>query len=40
MADEMLLSGQRVLPRRATEEGFKFAYPQLDQALKHALCVK
>jgi uncharacterized protein len=37
MADEMLLSGQRVLPRRATEEGFAFAYPELDAALTHAI---
>lgn len=40
MANEMLLSGQRVLPKRATEEGFEFAYPQLDAALKHAVRVK
>ncbi|HXH39313.1 MAG TPA: TIGR01777 family oxidoreductase [Thermoanaerobaculia bacterium] len=37
MADEMLLSGQRVLPRRATEEGFQFGYPELDAALAHAV---
>jgi uncharacterized protein (TIGR01777 family) len=37
MADEMLLGGQRVLPKRATEEGFEFAYPELDAALKHAI---
>jgi len=37
MADEMLLSGQRVLPKRATEEGFAFAYPELDPALAHAI---
>jgi NAD dependent epimerase/dehydratase family enzyme len=36
----MLLSGQQVLPRRATEQGFEFAYPDLDAALKHALCVE
>jgi uncharacterized protein (TIGR01777 family) len=40
MANEMLLSGQRVLPKRATEEGFEFAYPQLDEALNHALGLK
>jgi uncharacterized protein (TIGR01777 family) len=40
MANEMLLSGQRVLPKRAAEEGFEFAHPQLDAALKHALCVE
>jgi hypothetical protein len=37
MANEMLLSGARVLPQRATEEGFEFAYPQLDKALEHAI---
>jgi uncharacterized protein (TIGR01777 family) len=40
MANEMLLSGARVLPKRATEEGFEFAYPQLDEALKHAISLK
>jgi uncharacterized protein (TIGR01777 family) len=37
MADEILLGGQRVPPARATAEGFTFAYPQLDAALKDAL---
>jgi uncharacterized protein (TIGR01777 family) len=37
MADEMLLSGQRVIPKRAIEQGFKFAYPELEGALAHAL---
>jgi uncharacterized protein (TIGR01777 family) len=37
MANEMLLSGQRVLPKRATAEGFQFAYPELDAALAHAI---
>lgn len=40
MAGEMLLGGQRVLPNRAIAEGFAFAYPKLDEALRHALCVK
>ena len=40
MANEMLLSGQRVLPKRAAEEGFEFTYPELEGALRHALCVK
>jgi len=35
--DEILLGGQRVLPARASAEGFTFAYPQLDAALKNAL---
>jgi len=37
MADEMLLGGQRVLPKHATDEGFEFAYPELEAALKHAV---
>jgi uncharacterized protein (TIGR01777 family) len=37
MANEMLLGGQRVMPKRAIEEGFAFAYPELDGALAHAL---
>ena len=37
MADEMLLGGQRVFPKRAAEEGFEFAYPELEAALKHAI---
>ena len=37
MANEMLLGGQRVLPKRAQEEGFDFSYPELDAALKHAV---
>ncbi len=37
MADEMLLGGQRVVPARATKEGFAFSYPTLEVSLKHAL---
>jgi uncharacterized protein len=37
MANEMLLAGQRVLPKRAQDEGFEFAYPDLEAALNHAL---
>lgn len=37
MADEMLLSGQRVLPSRATAEGFVFRRPSIDDALAHAV---
>ncbi len=32
-ADELLLSGQRVLPKAAADSGFRFAYPDIDQAL-------
>jgi len=40
MANEMLLTGARVLPKRAQEEGFEFAHPQLDEALKQAIGLK
>ncbi len=33
MADEMLLSGQRVLPVRLAAAGFKFKHPDLEKAL-------
>ena len=33
MADEMLLSGQRVLPKRLLAAGFKFKYLDLEKAL-------
>jgi len=36
MADEVLLGGQRALPRRAQSEGFRFAHPGLESALRHA----
>lgn len=37
MADETLLSGQRVVPARATREGFVFQYPSLEASLRHAI---
>jgi uncharacterized protein (TIGR01777 family) len=37
MADEMLLSGSRVLPRALQAAGFTFQYPELDPALQHVL---
>ena len=33
MADEVLLAGQRVLPRRAEREGFRFSSPELAPVL-------
>lgn len=33
MADEMILAGQRVLPRRLMEAGFEFEHPRLRDAL-------
>lgn len=34
MAEELLLSGQRVVPAKLTQSGFEFKYPQLDDALR------
>jgi uncharacterized protein (TIGR01777 family) len=34
MADAMILAGQRVLPAKATRNGFEFRYPDLDSALR------
>ena len=37
MADEALLGGQRVVPRRAIAEGFQFVYPTVESALRHVI---
>jgi hypothetical protein len=37
MAEEVLLGGQRVMPRRAEAEGFAFVRPRLDEALGYEL---
>lgn len=29
--------GQRAVPRRAQTEGFAFAYPAIEESLRHAL---
>jgi len=34
MADALILSGQRVLPAKATRGGFQFRYPDLESALQ------
>ncbi len=34
MSDALILNGQRVLPARATTNGFEFRYPDLDSALR------
>ena len=33
MADGLLLSGQRAVPAKATQGGFTFKYPRVDDAL-------
>ncbi|MBW3672364.1 MAG: DUF1731 domain-containing protein, partial [Acidobacteria bacterium] len=37
MTDEMLLASQRVVPKRALEEGFKFEYPDIHRSMETAL---
>jgi uncharacterized protein (TIGR01777 family) len=37
MADEMLVGGQRVIPRQLLEHGYRFARPDLEPALRHLL---
>lgn len=37
MAEELILSGQRVLPHRLQQAGFSFQYPELDSALSEIL---
>ena len=37
MADEIILQGQRVVPKKLLESGFSFNYPQLDDALRNLL---
>jgi len=37
MADLMLVAGQRVVPKRAADQGFSFRYPEIDAALQAAV---
>ena len=37
MGEALLLAGQRVVPKRLEETGYRFAYPDLEGALRHAL---
>jgi len=39
MADELLLRGTRVVPKKLEDLGFKFTYPDLSEALKELLKV-
>ena len=34
MADELLLKGQRVIPRKALDMGFEFRFPEIHGALE------
>ena len=33
----VLLKGQRVIPRRLLESGFRFRYPDIEEALKNII---
>jgi uncharacterized protein (TIGR01777 family) len=37
MADELLLSSAKVLPKKLQAAGFKFAYPEVEGALRHVV---
>ena len=37
MADELLLTSQRTIPARLIDSGFDFAFPTLEDALRHEL---
>jgi NAD dependent epimerase/dehydratase family enzyme len=37
MADELLLSGQHVLPTKLVANGFAFQYPTIDKTLQAIL---
>jgi NAD dependent epimerase/dehydratase family enzyme len=36
---DVLLKGQRVIPHRLMEAGFKFRYPDIEEALKNIMLV-
>ncbi len=40
MGEELLLSGQRVIPERLVRSGFEYVYPELSSALAEALGVQ
>jgi len=37
MADDLILSSQRVLPSKLTASGYTFAHTDLDEAMRAAL---
>ena len=40
MAEALLLASARVMPNRASESGYRFKYPSLEAALRHAVSVE
>jgi len=40
LADALLLSSQRVVPRKLMDSGYVFKYPVLEDALRHVLDLK
>jgi NAD dependent epimerase/dehydratase family enzyme len=40
IADVALINGQRVLPKRALEAGFRFDHPTIEDAMMDALSRK
>ena len=37
MANELLLSSTRVLPKKLMDSGYKFRHPELGEAIEHLL---
>ena len=37
LADELILASQRALPAKLSDQGFQFAFPALEEALRHEL---
>ena len=40
MAQDLLLDGQKVLPRRLEQAGYKFQHPGLDEALQDVISLR
>jgi len=37
MGEELLLAGQRVVPKKISQAGYEFVYPQLEDALREVV---
>lgn len=37
MAEELLLAGARIVPRKLLDSGYKFSYPELDDTFRQML---